>query len=117
MRNQTPNVEPVDQATAESLATRLEAASRIRLGRSLAILHVNTGSCNGCELELRALDGVLYDLERFGLRFVDSPRQADVLLVTGPLTRNLKAALEQAWDATPEPKWCWAELVDRCRWT
>ena len=105
MRNQTPNVEPVDQATAESLATRLEAASRIRLGRSLAILHVNTGSCNGCELELRALDGVLYDLERFGLRFVDSPRQADVLLVTGPLTRNLKAALEQAWDATPEPKW------------
>ena len=105
MRNQTPNVEPVDQATAESLATRLEAASRVRLGRSLAILHVNTGSCNGCELELRALDGVLYDLERFGLRFVDSPRQADVLLVTGPLTRNLKAALEQAWDATPEPKW------------
>ena len=105
MRNQTPNVEPVDQATAESLATRLEAASRVRLGRSLAILHVNTGSCNGCELELRALDGVLYDLERFGLRFVDSPRQADVLLVTGPLTRNLKAALDQAWDATPEPKW------------
>ena len=51
------------------------------------------------------MDGVLYDLERFGLRFVDSPRQADVLLVTGPLTRNLKAALEQAWDATPEPKW------------
>jgi Ni,Fe-hydrogenase III small subunit len=83
----------------------MEAAAQVRLGRSLAIRHVNTGSCNGCELELRALSNVFYDLERFGLRFVDSPRQADVLLVTGPLTRNLKTALEQAWDATPDPKW------------
>jgi Ni,Fe-hydrogenase III small subunit len=94
-----------DPATIESLSARLEAAAQVRLGRSLAIRHVNTGSCNGCELELRALSNVFYDLERFGLRFVDSPRQADVLLVTGPLTRNLKTALEQAWDATPDPKW------------
>jgi Ni,Fe-hydrogenase III small subunit len=97
--------EPLDQETIESLTARLEAAAQTRLGRTLAIRHINTGSCNGCELELRALDNVLYDLERFGLRFVDSPRHADVLLVTGPLTRNLRLALEQAWDATPEPKW------------
>jgi Ni,Fe-hydrogenase III small subunit len=98
-------IEPVDSETSESLVSRLEAAAQTRLGRSLAIRHVNTGSCNGCELELRALNNVLYDLERFGLRFVESPRQADVLLVTGPLTRNLREALEAAWDATPEPKW------------
>jgi Ni,Fe-hydrogenase III small subunit len=96
---------PVDPDTAASLAVRLDAAAQVRLGRSLAIRHVNTGSCNGCELELRALGTLFYDLERFGLRFVESPRHADVLLVTGPLTRNLRAALEQAWDATPEPKW------------
>ena len=96
---------PVDPETTESLSARLEAAAQTRLGRSLAIRHVNTGSCNGCELELRALSNVLYDLERFGLRFVESPRHADVLLVTGPLTRNLRTALEQAWDATPDPKW------------
>jgi Ni,Fe-hydrogenase III small subunit len=98
-------VEPIDPETTESLVSRLETAAQTRLGRSLAIRHINTGSCNGCELELRALNNVLYDLERFGLRFVESPRHADVLLVTGPLTRNLRAALEQAWDATPEPKW------------
>lgn len=96
---------PVDANTVESLAERLKEASQARLGRGLAIRHVNTGSCNGCELELRALTGVLYELTRFGLRFVDSPRHADVLLVTGPLTRNLRQALEQAWDATPDPKW------------
>nr|WP_294510705.1 NADH-quinone oxidoreductase subunit NuoB [uncultured Rhodopila sp.] len=104
----TPPTEPEEAADTEmiaSLSARLEAAAQARLGRSLAIRHVNTGSCNGCELELRALSNVFYDLERFGLRFVESPRQADVLLVTGPLTRNLKAALEQAWDATPDPKW------------
>lgn len=96
---------PVDAETVASLVERLEAASQTRLGHGLAIRHVNTGSCNGCELELRALTGVLYDLSRFGLRFVDSPLHADVLLVTGPLTQNLRQALEQAWDATPDPKW------------
>ena len=75
------------------------------LGRSLALRHVDGGSCNGCELELQALQGVLYDLERFGLRFVASPRHADVLVVTGPLTRNLREALERTWVATPDPKW------------
>jgi Ni,Fe-hydrogenase III small subunit len=95
----------VNDETVQSLAARLETAGQARLGRSLALLHVNTGSCNGCELEIRALTAAVYDLERYGLRFVDCPRHADVLLVTGPLTRNLRAALEQAWDATPEPKW------------
>ncbi|MGE0417740.1 MAG: NADH-quinone oxidoreductase subunit B family protein [Acetobacteraceae bacterium] len=107
LRRPTPpeSAGPVDEATVASLAERLTAASQRRLGRSLALRHVDTGSCNGCELELRALRGSLYDLERFGLRFVESPRDADVLVVTGPLTRNLRQALEQAWDATPDPKW------------
>ena len=97
--------EPVDSETIASLAARMNAAAQVRLGHGLAIRHVNTGSCNGCELEVRALTGVLYDLTRFGLRFVDSPLHADVLLVTGPLTHNMRQALEQAWDATPDPKW------------
>ena len=88
-----------------ALAARLDAAAQRRLGRSLALRHVDGGSCNGCELELQALQGVLYDLERFGLRFVASPRHADVLVVTGPLTRNLREALERTWAATPDPKW------------
>ncbi len=96
---------PVDASALQSLTERLEAASQVRLGRSLAIRHVNTGSCNGCELEIRALNGVVYELARFGLRFVDNPRHADVLLVTGPLTHTLRQALEQAYDATPDPKW------------
>lgn len=96
---------PLDVETIASLAGRLAAAAQERLGRGLAIMHVDTGSCGGCELELRALSGIVYDLERFGLRFVASPRHADVLLVTGPLTRNLVEALRQAWIATPDPKW------------
>src|SRR3954471_14751422 len=104
-RTSAMDVGRADAETVSALAGRLDAAAQHRLGRSLSLRHVNTGSCNGCELELRALDGVLYDLHRYGLRFVDSPRHADVLLVTGPLTRNLRAALEQARDATPDPKW------------
>lgn len=96
---------PIDRETAASLAARLEAAAQQRLGRSLAVRHIDTGSCGGCELETRALANTIYDLERFGLRFVTSPRHADVLLVTGPLTRNLADALAQAWAATPDPKW------------
>lgn len=95
---------PVDVETAASLAGRLEAAAQVRLGRSLTIRHIDAGSCGGCELELRALTNVIHDLERYGLSFVTSPRHADVLLVTGPLTRNLIEALEQAWTATPDPK-------------
>lgn len=96
---------PPDQPTVAALAARLQAASQRRLGRSLAIRHVDAGSCNGCELELHMLSSAVYDLERFGLRFVASPRHADVLLVTGPLTRNMHEALLLTWAATPEPKW------------
>jgi Ni,Fe-hydrogenase III small subunit len=94
-----------DPATTDMLAERLAAAAQTRLGRSLAIRHVDAGSCNGCELEIQMLTSVIYDLERFGLRFVASPRHADVLLVTGPVTRNMQAALLRTWQATPDPKW------------
>ena len=94
-----------DEAALAELAARVNDASRGRLGRSLSIREVDAGSCNGCELEIHALNNVLYDLERFGLRFVASPRHADVLLVTGPVTANMREALERTYRATPEPKW------------
>lgn len=87
------------------LASRLDKAARRKLGRSLSIRQVDAGSCNGCELEIHALSNAFYDLERFGLRFVASPRHADVLLVTGPVTRNMREALERTYAATPSPKW------------
>jgi len=93
-----------DAALAE-LAAALDRAARRRLGRSLSIRQVDAGSCNGCELEIHALSNAFYDLERFGLRFVASPRHADVLLVTGPVTRNMRQALERTYAATPDPKW------------
>jgi Ni,Fe-hydrogenase III small subunit len=96
---------PPDDEAARAFAARLEAAAQRRLGRSLAIRAVNAGGCNGCELELRMLAGAVYDLERFGLRFVTSPRHADVLLVTGPVTRTMHGALLRTWEAMPEPKW------------
>ncbi|HWL83490.1 MAG TPA: NADH-quinone oxidoreductase subunit NuoB [Roseomonas sp.] len=92
-------------ATVAALAERLEAAAQTRLGRSLAIRHVDSGSCNGCELEVNALSGVVYDLERFGLRFVASPRHADLLLVTGPACHNMTEAVQRAFLCTPDPKW------------
>jgi Ni,Fe-hydrogenase III small subunit len=96
--------EPDETALVE-LAARVDKAARRRLGRSLSIREVDAGSCNGCELEIHALNNPFYDLERFGLRFVASPRHADVLLVTGPVTRNMREALERTYAATPEPKW------------
>lgn len=83
----------------------LAGAARRRLGRSLAIREVDAGSCNGCELEIHALSNPIYDFERFGLHIVASPRHADVLLVTGPITRNMAVALRRTWDAMPAPKW------------
>jgi Ni,Fe-hydrogenase III small subunit len=78
---------------------------RRQLGRSLSIREVDAGSCNGCELEINALNNAFYDLERFGIRFVASPRHADVLLITGPVTKNMRDALKRTYDATPGPKW------------
>jgi Ni,Fe-hydrogenase III small subunit len=95
---------PEDEALHD-LAKALDARARQRLGRSLSIRQVDAGSCNGCELEIHALNNAFYDLERFGLRFVASPRHADVLMVTGPVTKNMREALERTYNATPNPKW------------
>jgi Ni,Fe-hydrogenase III small subunit len=103
-----PLTEPApasDDAATTELAAALDRAVRRRLGRSLSIREIDAGSCNGCELEIHALNNAFYDLERFGLRFVASPRHADVLLVTGPVTKNMREALARTWHATPDPKW------------
>ncbi|PDQ19726.1 hydrogenase [Mesorhizobium sanjuanii] len=92
-------------AAVDELARAVNGAARKRLGRSLSVRAVDAGSCNGCELEMHALNNVFYDIERFGIRFVASPRHADVLLVTGPVTKNMREALLRTWDATPNPKW------------
>jgi len=94
-----------DDAALAELAASVDRAARRRLGRSLSIREVDAGSCNGCELEIHALTNAFYDLERFGIRFVASPRHADVLLVTGPVTKNMREALERTYRATPDPKW------------
>ena len=94
-----------DEEHLRELAERLDRAARMRIGRSLSIREVDAGSCNGCELEIHALNNPFYDLERFGLKFVASPRHADVLMVTGPVTQNMREALERTYAATPEPKW------------
>lgn len=90
----------------ELLRVRGALDERIRstLGRALCIRHVDAGSCNGCELEIQALGNPLYNLEGLGIRFVASPRHADLLLVTGPVSRNMEAALRRTYDATPHPK-------------
>ncbi len=95
---------PAPDALAE-LASKVDRAARRQLGRSLSIREIDAGSCNGCELEIHALNNPIYDLERFGIRFVASPRHADVLLVTGPVTANMREALVRTYAATPDPKW------------
>ena len=103
-----PLTEPApapDEAALAELAKRVNRAARAKLGRSLSIRHVDAGSCNGCELEIHALNNAFYDLERLGLRFVASPRHADVLMVTGPVTKNMREALLRTYNATPDPKW------------
>jgi len=94
-----------DDAAIAELAKNVEKAAQARLGRSLSIRQVDAGSCNACELEIHALANAFYDLERFGLRFVASPRHADVLMVTGPVTKNMREALKRTYNATPDPKW------------
>ncbi len=104
----TPLTEPgpnPDDPELIRLAAALDYAAHAKLGHSLSIRQVDAGSCNGCELEIHALNNAFYDLERFGLRFVASPRHADVLLVTGPVTKNMREALLRTYHATPAPKW------------
>ncbi|MDF9393303.1 MULTISPECIES: NADH-quinone oxidoreductase subunit B family protein [Methylococcus] len=89
----------------EQVGRALKGIVDKRFRGSLAIRQVDAGSCNGCELEIHALNNVYYDVERFGVHFVASPRHADVLLVTGPVSRHMEAALKRTYEATPDPKW------------
>jgi Ni,Fe-hydrogenase III small subunit len=86
------------------LLREVDARSRRLFGRALAIREVDAGSCNGCEIEITGLMSPVYDSERFGIRFVASPRHADLLLVTGPVTRNMEVPLRKTYEATPAPK-------------
>jgi Ni,Fe-hydrogenase III small subunit len=86
------------------VVARLQKAILRTLGRALTIRHVDAGSCNGCELEIQALTNPYYNLEGIGIRFVASPRHADMLLVTGPVSKHMAIALQRTYDATPEPK-------------
>jgi len=98
--------EPLAKASneVELIGEQLSAVIRKKFQGSLAIREVDAGSCNGCELEIIAANNCYYDLERFGVHFVPSPRFADMLLVTGPVTRNMETALKMTYDATPNPK-------------
>jgi Ni,Fe-hydrogenase III small subunit len=93
-------------ATDDALRVADQLQQRIRdiLGRALCIRHVDAGSCNGCELEIHALGNPMYNIEGLGIRFVASPRHADLLLVTGPVSRHMEVALRRTYDATPDPK-------------
>jgi Ni,Fe-hydrogenase III small subunit len=92
-------------AAVEQEGRKLKEIVDRRFHGSLAIRQVDAGSCNGCELEIHALNNVYYDIERFGVHFVASPRHADILLVTGPVSRHMEAALKRTYEATPDPKW------------
>jgi Ni,Fe-hydrogenase III small subunit len=98
--------EPAPEADDALRATtqRLSDAVLRQLGRALVIRHIDAGSCNGCELEIHALGNPYYNLEAMGIKFAASPRHADLLLVTGPVAKNMEVAVKRAYDATPEPK-------------
>ena len=95
---------PLPDAALRQLEQRLEQVILKHFGRALAIRHVDAGSCNGCELEIHAMNSPYYNLEGLGIKFVASPRHADMLLVTGPVSRNMETALKRTWEATPDPK-------------
>jgi Ni,Fe-hydrogenase III small subunit len=95
---------PAPDEALRALAQRLDEVVLKHFGRALAIRHVDAGSCNGCELEIHATNSPYYNLERLGIKFVASPRHADLLLVTGPVSRNMEEALRRTYEATPEPK-------------
>jgi Ni,Fe-hydrogenase III small subunit len=99
----TEKLGPGDSEIVE-LVQQVDQSSKKLLGRALAIREVDAGSCNGCEIEITGLTSPVYDSERFGIHFVASPRHADMLLVTGPVTRNMEVPLRKTYDATPDPK-------------
>lgn len=107
-KNRAGLVESFDSLSIEKSYEELGAELKEKIhrlfGRSLAIREVDAGSCNGCEIEIIALNNPIYDIERFGIHFVASPRHADLLLVTGPASRNMEIALKRTYDATPGPK-------------
>jgi NADH-quinone oxidoreductase B subunit len=92
------------ESPTEALGRQLQDGIANVFGRSLHIREVDAGSCNGCEIEIAGLNSPVYDIERFGIHFVASPRHADMLLVTGPVTRNMELALRKTYDAMPEPR-------------
>jgi Ni,Fe-hydrogenase III small subunit len=93
-----------DEAEVVQLVKQVDQRAKRLLGRTLAIREVDAGSCNGCEIEITGLTSPVYDSERFGIHFVASPRHADMLLVTGPVTRNMETPLRKTYEATPDPK-------------
>ena len=93
-----------DEAEVVQLVQQIDAKTKRLLGRALAIREVDAGSCNGCEIEITGLSSPVYDSECFGIHFVASPRHADMLLVTGPVTRNMEIPLRKTYEATPDPK-------------
>jgi Ni,Fe-hydrogenase III small subunit len=101
IRTETP---PQPDEALRVAARQLQDAMLATLGRALVIRHVDAGSCNGCELEIHALNNPYYNLEALGIRFAASPRHADLLLVTGPVAKNMEIALQRVYDATPDPK-------------
>jgi Ni,Fe-hydrogenase III small subunit len=107
LTEKVPKSKPVAEAdqAVEQIGRALKTVVDKRFRGSLAIRQVDAGSCNGCELEIHALNNVYYDVERFGVHFVASPRHADVLLVTGPVSRHMEAALRRTYEATADPKW------------
>lgn len=98
--------EPLDPSDSEviELVRQIDQRVKKQFGRALAIREVDAGSCNGCEIEITGLTSPVYDSERFGIHFVASPRHADMLLVTGPVTRNMEVPLRKTYEATPSPK-------------
>jgi Ni,Fe-hydrogenase III small subunit len=95
---------PQDSGGLQVAATDIQSEILDIVGQALAIRQVDAGSCNGCELEIHALNNPYYNIEGLGIKFVASPRHADMLLVTGPVTRNMAVALRRTYDATPAPK-------------
>ena len=99
-----PSVAKPQRASLDAIGQQIKERADKIFGRSLHIREVDAGSCNGCEVEINGLNSPVYDIERFGIHFVASPRHADMLLVTGPVTRNMELALRKTYDATPDPR-------------
>jgi Ni,Fe-hydrogenase III small subunit len=100
----TEKLPPITDPEIEKIGVELEAAIRRRFQRSITIRQIDAGSCNGCELEIHAVNNPIYNCERFGIHFTASPRFADLLLVTGPVSHNMEIALRRTYNATPPPK-------------